>query len=302
MSTVDQGALAVGQVRRLSPRGAITAVRRNALVPGIPLFVVLTLIILGVFAPLVAPFDPNKQSLKDSNLPPAWTATGESKFLLGTDRFGRDQLSRIIFGARISLEIAASCIAIGAAFGTLIGLCTGYFGGKVDIIFMRLADIVMAYPTLLLAIVLATVLGPSFQNVIVVVSLTMWPRFARLVRSEALGVKPNDFVTYARNTGTSTPRILLKHIFPNVVPTLLVLVTWEVGAVILIESSLSFLGAGIPPPNPSWGTMVLDGRGMLETAWWISLFPGLAILLTVLSLNLLGDWLRDWLDPKLRKV
>ena len=279
----------------------LTWLRRFGLVPGIPLVIVLGLVIAGVFAPLVAPHDPLQQKLLDSNMPPAWIAEGSSEHLLGTDRFGRDILSRIIHGARISLVVSTSTIAIGGAVGTIVGLVTGYYGGAVDGLLMRLADITLSFPIVLVAIILAAVFGASFSNVIIVVSLLLWPRFARLVRGETLGLKENDFVVYARTTGTSVPRILYKHIFPNVIPTLLVLATWEIGAVILLESSLSFLGAGIPPPNPSWGTMVLDGRGLLASAWWISLFPGIAILLTVLAFNLLGDWLRDWLDPKQRQ-
>ncbi len=277
-------------------------VRTGGILPGIPILVILVLVVAGVFAPLLAPHDPNQQRLIESNQPPAWTDRGSSENLLGTDRFGRDQLSRIIFGARISLVVAVSTIAIGGTAGTIIGLVSGYFGGKVDAVLMRLVDTTLAFPIILMAIILATLFGASFFNVILVVSILLWPRFARLVRGEALGIKENEFVVYARTSGTRVPRILFKHIFPNVVPSLLVLATWELGAVILLESSLSFLGAGIPPPNPSWGTMVLDGRGLLASAWWISLFPGLAILITVLAMNLLGDWLRDWLDPKTRQV
>ncbi len=293
---------AAGRVARprFSAGGVFRTVRHYGIIPGIPLFVLVTLIFVGAFAPLISPHEPNKQSLLDSNVAPAWTAEGTSNNLLGTDRFGRDQLTRIFYGARISLIVSFVTIAIGGAIGTLVGLTAGYFGGWLDSLLMRIVDVFLAFPGLLLAIVLATVFEPSFTIVILVASLLIWPRFARLVRGDTLGIKPNDFVTYARITGTPTPRILMKHIFPNVIPTLLVLCTWEVGAIILLESSLSFLGAGIPPPNPSWGTMVLDGRGQLEEGWWISLFPGLAIMTTVLSLNLLGDWMRDYLDPKLR--
>ncbi len=300
MAIAEQPAAGRAASSGFSVVGVLRAVRRYWLIPGLPLFVLLTLLFVGAFAPLISPHEPNKQSLRDSNVGPAWTAEGTSNNLLGTDRFGRDQLTRIFHGARISLIVSFVTIAIGGAIGTLVGICAGYFGGWLDSLLMRIVDIVLAFPGLLLAIVLATVFGPSFTNVIIVASLLIWPRFARLVRGDTLGIKPNDFVTYARVTGTPTTRILYKHIFPNVIPTLLVLCTWEVGAIILLESALSFLGAGIPPPNPSWGTMVLDGRGQLEEGWWISLFPGLAIMITVLSLNLLGDWLRDYLDPKMR--
>ncbi len=288
--------------RPISFGRSVAWVRRLGLVPGIPLLLLLTIIVAGAFASLIAPHDPTDQNLRASNLPPAWLAEGTTDHLLGTDLFGRDQLSRIIHGARVSLIVSLTAIGIGGAGGTLLGLISGYLGGKVDVVLMRIVDILLAFPILLLAIVLASVLGASFTNVIIAVSLLLWPRFGRLVRAEVLSIRESDFVDYAQITGTSTPRVLAKHLFPNVIATLLVLTTWEVGSVILLESTLSFLGAGIPPPNPSWGGMVLDGRGLLATAWWLSFFPGLAILLTVLSLNLLGDWLRDWLDPKMRRV
>ena len=221
---------------------------------------------------------------------------------MGTDKLGRDMLSRIIYGARISLTIAAISIVCGGLVGTTLGLIAGYWGGLWDHVIMRLVDIKISIPSILLALILAAAMGPSYFTVIIVVALTLWTRYARLVRGEVLSLRHQDFVAKARVAGATTPRIILRHLLPNVVNTIIVLATLEVGVVIILEASLSFLGAGIPPPNPAWGLMVADGRALVINAWWLSFFPGLAILLTVLSMNLLGDWLRDRLDPKLRNV
>jgi peptide/nickel transport system permease protein len=197
-----------------------------------------------------------------------------------------------------------SLIAIGVAgtVGTTVGLISGYRGGAIDAILMRLTDIGLSLPTILIAVVLVAVSEPSFRNVIFVIALLLWPRFARQIRGETLAIKEQEYVALAVVAGRSSRWIISRHIFPNVVPTLLVVCTLQVGYVILLEGSLSFLGVGVPPPSPAWGLMIADGRGFLATAWWISLFPGLAMLLTVLAVNLLGDWLRDRLDPKLRQL
>jgi peptide/nickel transport system permease protein len=211
-------------------------------------------------------------------------------------------LSRIIHGARVSLVVAVISIAAGGLVGTSLGLIAGYFGGNLDHLIMRLVDIKLSIPSILLALVLVAALGPSFATVIIVIALLLWTRYARLVRGETLSLKHQDFVARSRVAGASTPRLLIHHIFPNVVNTIIVLATLEIGQVILLEATLSFLGAGIPLPTPAWGLMVSDGRALIISAWWVSFFPGLAILLTVLSMNLLGDWVRDKLDPKLRNV
>ncbi|HLF05197.1 MAG TPA: ABC transporter permease [Dehalococcoidia bacterium] len=221
---------------------------------------------------------------------------------LGTDKIGRDVLSRIIHGARVSLMVAGISILCGGVVGTALGLIAGYFGGWWDHIIMRLVDIKLSLQAILLALVLAAALGPGFFTVIIVISLILWTRYARLVRAETLALKSRDFVARAKVSGCSNFRIITRHIFPNVVNTLIVLATLEVGQVILLEATLSFLGVGIPRPTPAWGLMVADGRELVVAAWWVAFFPGLAILLTVLSMNLLGDWLRDKLDPKLRNV
>jgi peptide/nickel transport system permease protein len=211
-------------------------------------------------------------------------------------------LSRIIWGSRISLVAAIIAIFVAGSFGTALGLISGYRGGLTDTLLMRLTDVGLSLPTILIAVVMVAVSEPSFRNVILVIALLLWPRFARQIRGETLAIKTQDFVALAVVAGRSSTWIISRHIFPNVVPTLLVISTLQVGYVILLEGTLSFLGVGVPPPNPAWGLMIADGRGFLATAWWISLFPGLAMLLTVLAVNLMGDWLRDHLDPKLRQV
>ena len=208
----------------------------------------------------------------------------------------------MIYGARISLTDAAISILLAGTLGTTLGLIAGYFGGNIDHLIMRLVDICIAIPAILFALVLAVVLGPSFQNVIIVIVSIFWSRYARLVRGETLSLKTQDFVARAKVAGASNARILRRHIFPNVVSTIIVLATLEVGQVILLEATLSFLGAGLPRPTPAWGLMIANGRELLVTAWWVAFWPGVAILLSVLSMNLFGDWLRDHLDPKLRNL
>ena len=227
---------------------------------------------------------------------------GNSRYLLGTDDLGRDILSRIIYGARISLIIAGVTLGIGGAIGTGLGLIAGYFGGLMDELLMRIVDIFLALPLVLVALVLVVAVGQSFFITTMVLVLFIWVRFARQIRGEVLQLKTMDYVSLAKVAGASTPRIMFVHLFPGVINTLIVVATLQVSIVILVESTLSFLGAGVPPPTPAWGSMVADGRDFLADAWWISTMPGVAILLTVLSLNLFGDWLRDRLDPKLRQL
>ena len=270
--------------------------------PVIPVAVIAILIIVAVFAELTAPNHPLEGDLDDRNTPPAWDAEGKSKFLLGTDHIGRGILSRMIFGARVSLLVAGTVLVAGAALGTLVGLVSGYLGGIVDEALMRLVDFVFALPFIVVALVASVVWGASLELVIILLALFTWAPFARQVRAETLQLKTTDYVALARVAGASGMRITLKHILPGVVNTVMVLSSLQVGSLILTESVLSFLGVGIPPPQPSWGSMVSEGRQYVATAWWISFFPGFAILLIVFSMNFFGDWLRDKLDPRLRQI
>jgi peptide/nickel transport system permease protein len=271
--------------------------------PLVPIFILSFLLLIpAALAPQVAPHDPLRGSLAKRLKPPVWQDGGSAQHLLGTDKLGRDILSRIIYGARVSLAVSAVAIIVGGIIGTALGLASGYFGGRVDNLLMRLVDISLSLPTILLALVLVAAVGPSFSTVITVLVVLLWARYARLVRGETLSIKERDFIARARVAGASHIRIMARYIFPNVINSLIVLATLQVGYVILLESALSFLGAGLPRPMPAWGLMVADGRELIVTAWWVSMFPGLAIMLTVLALNLLGDWLRDHLDPKLRNL
>jgi len=263
---------------------------------------VIVLVIPAIFAPWVAPHDPFLGTLSNRLTPPVWQDGGTMEHILGTDKLGRDILSRIIYGARVSLTVSLIAIFVGGIIGTVLGLISGYFGGRTDAVIMRLVDISLSIPTILLALVLVAAVGPSFGTVITVLIVLLWARYARLTRGETLAMKERDFIARARVAGASHTRIMFKYLFPNVFNSLIVLATLQVGYVILLESTLSFLGAGLPRAEPAWGVMVADGRELIVTAWWVSMFPGLAIMLTVLSLNLLGDWLRDHLDPKLRNL
>jgi peptide/nickel transport system permease protein len=260
------------------------------------------LVLTAVFAPVLAPHSPTEGDITQRLIPPVWMERGDWAHPLGTDRFGRDVLSRIIYGSQISLAVSLIAIFVSGTVGTVLGLVSGYRGGLTDTVLMRLTDVGLSLPTILIAVVLVAVSEPSFRNVVLVIALLLWPRFARQMRGETLAIKELDFVALAVVAGRSSAWIIRRHIFPNVVPTLLVIATLQVGYVILLEGTLSFLGVGVPPPSPAWGLMIADGRGFLATAWWISLFPGLAMLLTVLAVNLMGDWLRDHLDPKLRQL
>lgn len=221
---------------------------------------------------------------------------------LGTDELGRDLLSRILVGARPSFIVAIGVIALGGLGGTALGIISGYAGGKLDVVLMRAADACMAFPIILLAMLLAVVLGPSMQNVIIAISIIIWARYARVIRGEVLSLKQRDFVLLARVAGVSNVKIMWHHIFFNVTHTMLVMLTLQVGMVIIAEASLSFFGCGIPPPAPAWGGLIASGRNYIASAWWIILWPGLFLMLVVLSFNMLGDWLREVLDPKLRQL
>lgn len=267
---------------------------------GVAMVFIAVVMLLAVAAPLVAPHDPVDAELANSMRPPMWIEGGSATYPLGTDGFGRDVLSRLIYGARISLAVSAIALVIGLAVGGFVGLLAGYAGGRIDAVLMRTVDIVMSFPLIVIALALAVAIGPSFFNVAFVIGLLVWPRIARQVRGDCLVVKQQEFVRYATAVGIRGRTIARRHLLPNIMPGILMVSTLEVGHVILVEASLSFLGAGVPPPEPSWGVSVSDGRGLIATGWWISLFPGLAILLTVLAINVVGDWFRDYLDPRTR--
>lgn len=260
---------------------------------GFVIAIALVLIATAIAPGLFAPFDPNAIALSDTLKPPS------AAHWLGTDQLGRDMLSRVIWGSQVSLFVAFCAVLVAGVGGGLFGISAGYLGGVVDAVAMRLADIQLALPAVILALVLVGAIGFSMFNLIIVLSLANWARFARVTRSEALTLRQRDFVLLAKLAGASTPRIVLRHIVPNVVNTFIVLATLDVGIIIILEATLSFLGLGVQPPTASWGTMIADGRGYLETAWWICAMPGAALMLAVLSTNLLGDALRDWLSPTL---
>src|SRR3954449_5638328 len=270
--------------------------------PWLSVLVIVTMLCMAIFAPLLAPYSPIDQTLRDKLIPPFWVDGGSLKYILGTDAFGRDMLSRLIYGARVSLIVAALALTAGGGIGLVIGIVAGYFGGAVDNGLMRLVDAPFTFPAILFALLLAVTMGQGLGTLVLAISLLLWASFARVIRGEVLTLKQRDFVALAKVRGCSSARIMLTHILPNVLNTFMVLVTLNIGVVIIAEASLSFLGAGIPPPTPTWGLMVSDGRGRIYEAWWVSLIPGIAITLLVLSVNVFGDWLRDRLDPRLRQL
>jgi peptide/nickel transport system permease protein len=257
---------------------------------------------LAIFAPLLAPYSPINQALTEKLLPPFWLDGGSTKHILGTDAFGRDILSRLIYGARVSLIVATLALTIGGGVGLAIGVMAGYLGGALDSLLMRLVDAAFTFPAILFALLLAVTMGQGLGTLVVAISLLLWASFARVIRGEVLTLKHRDFVALAKVRGCSSLRIMLTHILPNVLNTFMVLVTLNIGVVIIAEASLSFLGTGIPPPTPTWGLMISEGRGRISDAWWIAVIPGIAITLLVLSVNQFGDWLRDQLDPRLHQL
>ena len=270
--------------------------------PWVPLTIISVMLFMGIFAPFLTSYSPIDQSLPDKLLPPFWEEGGSIKHLFGTDIFGRDVLTRLYHGARVSLIVTALALLVGGGVGLVIGIVSGYVGGRLDSLLMRIVDAALAFPTILFALLLAVTMGQGLRTIVIAISLLLWARFARVVRGEVLAVKERDYVALAKVHGCSPARIMATHILPNVLNTFMVLLTLHVGVVIVAEASLSFLGAGIPPPTPSWGLMVAEGRGKISSAWWLSLIPGVAITLVVLAFNLFGDWLRDRLDPKLRQL
>ena len=259
--------------------------------PWIPIIIISTMLAMALFAPLLAPYSPIDQTLRDKLLPPFWMEGGSTKYLLGTDGFGRDILSRLIYGARVSLLVAVLALTAGGGIGLTIGILAGYLGGMIDNVLMRLVDAAFTFPAILFALLLAVTMGQGMATLVIAISLLLWASFARVIRGEVLALKQRDFVALAKVRGCSSLRIMATHILPNVLNTFMVLVTLNIGVVIVAEASLSFLGAGIPPPTPTWGLMISEGRGRIASAWWVALIPGIAITLLVLSVNLFGDWI-----------
>jgi ABC-type dipeptide/oligopeptide/nickel transport system permease subunit len=261
----------------------------------------LVLLFVSVFAPYVAPQDPATQDLMLRLRPPAWNEKGIAKYLLGTDQLGRDVLSRMIYGSRVSLIVGAAVIVISGAFGTVVGLVSGYFGGQIDNILMRIVDLQTAFPGLLVALAIITMIGPSVRNIIIVLSINGWMVFARMIRGTTLALRTSLFVDAARCIGAGHSRIIFRHMLPNLASPLITLATLELARIILAEAVLSFVGMGIQPPASSWGLMINEGHAYITMAWWLVTFPGVAIALTVLSVNLLATWLRAVTDPMQRE-
>jgi peptide/nickel transport system permease protein len=286
-----------------SPRFAALRALRLGELPVIPLGILAVIALVAIFANQLAPHNPEIGSLTARFKPPFWVAGGSTEYLLGTDQLGRDVLSRLIFGARVSMVVGFTAVMFAGVVGTALGIISGYLGGWVDQVIMRLTDTWLALPALTFAIFLAAIVGPSMWNIVIILGLVYWTRYARVVRGEVLSLKEREFVRLAIVAGCSRWTIMRRHILPNVVNSAIVLATLMLGVVIVTEASLSFLGVGVPPPQPAWGLMLSDGKqGLMVGYWWLTVLPGCCIMLMVLSANLLGDWLRVKLDPQLRQL
>lgn len=270
--------------------------------PLLPSLIVALLVLAALFGGWLAPHSSTEPDLLNRLRPPAWLEGGGWAYPLGTDSLGRDLFSRILVGARISMAVAAVALFLGAVIGVSVALVAVYFRGLLDAILMRLTESLVPLPIIFFGMILAISIGPSFWSVLAAMAVIYWARYARSLRGELLSLMNADFVAMARVEGCSPWRIMRRHLLPNIMNTLIVLMTLWVGSAILVEASLSFLGAGVPPPTPSWGRMVSEGRAYVTTAWWVSTMPGLVVMLAVLSFNILGDWLRDRLDPRLRQL
>jgi len=271
--------------------------------PWIPTAILSTIALVAIFANVLAPYNPEVGVLGDRFRPPAWQAGGSEAHLLGTDHVGRDVLSRLIFGARVSMVVGFTAVIVAGILGTTLGILSGYLGGWVDQVIMRVTDTWLALPALTFAIFLAAVVGPSEMNIVIILGAVYWTRYARVIRGEVLSLRERDFVRLAIVAGCSKKTIMRRHILPNVLNSAIVLGTLMLGVVIVTEAALSFLGVGVPPPKPAWGLMLADGKkGLMAGYWWLTVLPGLCIMLMVLSANLLGDWLRVKFDPQLRQL
>ena len=263
--------------------------------------ILLAVVFCAVLAPILSPANPHEQLLSRSLKPPMWS-DGERLFILGTDHLGRDFLSRLIYGTRVSLIVGFFAVFLTGSVGLLVGLVAGYFGGKIDFALMRLVDLVLSFPFILLALATIAIVGPSLTVLILVMSMRIWVIYARVVRGEVLSLREQEFIQAARSIGSSHFRIIFRHILPNVLAPVIIIASLYLGRMIIIEAGLSFLGLGVPPPTPTWGGLLSDGKVHLYTAWWVVTFPGLAITITVLGSNLVGDWLRNVLDPRMNSL
>src|SRR3989454_4950452 len=282
--------------------GRLASFRREGW-PMVPITILAVIALLAIFADVIVPHDPQVGLLGERFRPPAWQQGGSTAHLLGTDHLGRDVLSRLIFGARVSLVVGFTAVIFAGVIGTLLGIMSGYLGGWVDQVIMRVTDAWLAIPGLTWAIFLAAIVGPSAMNIVIILGAVYWTRYARVVRGEVLSLRERDFVRLAVVAGCSKWSIVKKHILPNVVNSSIVLATLMLGVVVVVEASLSFLGVGVPPPQPAWGLMLADGKkGLMAGYWWLTVFPGTCIALLVLSANMLGDSLRVKLDPQLRQL
>jgi peptide/nickel transport system permease protein len=271
--------------------------------PLVPVLILVGFAVIAIFASVLAPHDPEVGKLVARFRPPAWQHGGSMEYLLGTDHLGRDVLSRLMFGARISLVVGFTAVIVAGAIGTVLGIVSGYLGRWVDQVIMRITDTWLALPALTFAIFLAAIVGPSEMNIVIILGAVYWTRYARVIRGEVLSLKEREFVRLAIVAGLSKSKIMTRHILPNVINSAIVLGTLMLGVVIVTEAALSFLGIGVPPPKPAWGLMLSDGkRGLMVGYWWLTVLPGSCIVLMVLSANLLGDWLRVKLDPQLRQL
>ena len=279
------------------------AARRLSSFPVVPVAIIAAMVVMALAADVLAPHNPEVGALAMRFKPPVWQAGGSAAHLLGTDHLGRDVLSRLIFGARVSLLVGFTAVVVAGILGVVLGIAAGYLGGWVDEVIMRLTDTWLALPALTFAIFLAAVMGPSEMNIIIVLAAVYWTRYARVIRGEVLSLKEREYVRLAVIAGCSRPTIMRRHILPNVLNSAIVLATLMLGVVVVTEAALSFLGVGVPPPKPAWGLMLADGkRGLMAGYWWLTVLPGLCIMLLVLAANLLGDWLRVKLDPQLRQL
>jgi peptide/nickel transport system permease protein len=279
------------------------ATRRLSSYPVVPIAIIALMVFIALAADVLAPHNPEVGSLGLRFRPPAWQAGGSATYLLGTDHLGRDVLSRLLFGARVSLVVGFTAVIVAGLLGITLGITAGYLGGWVDEVIMRLTDTWLALPALTFAIFLAAVMGPSEMNIIIVLACVYWTRYARVIRGEVLSLKEREFVRLAIIAGCSRLTIMRRHILPNVLNSAIVLATLMLGVVVVTEAALSFLGVGVPPPKPAWGLMLADGkRGLMAGYWWLTVLPGVCIMLLVLAANLLGDWLRVKFDPQLRQL